>query len=293
MKTSWKQWEIKTILKDDFPDHLKSIPNCPLKLFYRGDWNNIIFKKSLAIVGSRRMSRYGREVIDLLMPDIVAKKTTVISGFMYGVDTQAHQTCVDLGGITVAVLGGGLNCLTPIENEKLYSTILEKGGLIISEYEPDFQPTLWSFPQRNRIVSGLSTLGVLVVEASIKSGSLITAKLALKQNRKVYALPGPINSSISAGTNWLIKSGGAKLVTEAGDIFEEKISQPNQQNLFKDYSDLSQLEKDIVSILEIEEVTVDELCQKLRRPVSEIGITISMMLMRDLITQENGKIYLS
>jgi len=239
------------------------------------------------------MSRYGREVIDLLMPEIVSRKTTVISGFMYGVDTQAHQTCVDLGGITVAVLGGGLNCLTPIENEKLYTTILEKNGLIISEYEPEFQPTLWSFPQRNRIVSGLSTVGVLVIEASIKSGSLITAKLALKQKRKVMAIPGPINSSISQGTNWLIKSGAAKLVTQASDIFEEKISQPNQQNLFKDYSNLTEVEKNIISILEIEEVTVDELCQKLAKPVSEMGVTISMMLMRDLITEENGKIYLS
>lgn len=289
----WKKWPIKTIEKKDFPKILQKISGCPKKLYYRGNWDEKIFEKSLAIVGSRNMSRYGKEIIGKFMVDLVAQNITIISGFMYGVDSEAHRNCLNLGGKTVAVLGSGLDELCPPENDKLYLEILEKGGLIISEYEPDFKATIWSFPQRNRIVSGLSNLGVLIVEAGLKSGSLITAKLALKQKRKIFAVPGMINSKTSQGTNWLIQSGGAKLVTCVADILENSSHCPNQQNLFKDYSDLSDLERQIVSILEIEAITIDELCQKIKLPVSEISTTISMMLMRDLIVQENDKIYLN
>ena len=289
----WKKWPIKIIEKKDFPKDFKKIPNCPEKLYYRGNWNEEIFKKTLAIVGSRNMSRYGRDIIEKFMPDLVAQKITIISGFMYGVDSTAHKNCLNLGGKTIAVLGNGLNELCPVENDKLYTEILEKDGLVISEYEPDFKATVWSFPQRNRIVSGLSTIGVLIIEAGLKSGSLITAKLALKQKRPIFAIPGQIGFKIAEGTNWLIQSGGAKMATCVGDILGNSNHCPDQQNLFKDYSDLSELEKQIVSILEIEAITIDELCQKIKSPVSEISTTISMMLMRDLIVQENDKIYLS
>jgi len=289
----WKSWPIKEIEKKDFPKNLKEISNAPEKLFYRGEWSEEIFSKTLAIVGSRRMTRYGREVIEKFMPEIVFQKTTIISGFMYGIDVTAHQTCLNFGGKTIAILGGGLNVLTPIENDNLYSQILDTGGVVISEYEPDFKPTLWSFPQRNRIVSALSTVGILVVEAGIKSGSLITAKIGLKQKKKVLAVPGPINSSVSEGTNWLIKNKAAKMIMTAEDIFGDFSHSPNQQNLFKDYSELSDLERQIVSILETEAITIDELCRKIKSPVTEISTTISMMLMRDLIVEESGRIYLS
>lgn len=289
----WKKWPIKIIEKKDFPTDFKKISSCPEKLYYRGNWNEEIFKKTLAVVGSRAITRYGKEIISKFMSDLVAQKITIISGFMYGVDSEAHKNCLDLGGKTIAVLGSGLDELYPPQNDKLYTEILEKDGLIISEYEPDFKATVWSFPQRNRIVSGLSTIGVLVVEAGLKSGSLITAKLALKQKKNMFAIPGQIGSRTAEGTNWLIQSGGAKMVTCVGDILGNSNHCPNQQNLFKDYSDLSELEKQIVDILENEAVTIDELCLKIKSPVSEISTTISMMLMRDLIVQENDKIYLS
>lgn len=289
----WKKWPIKIIEKKDFPKDFKKIPSCPEKLYYRGNWNEEIFKKTLAIVGSRNMSRYGRDVIEKFMPELVAQKITIISGFMYGVDSTAHKNCLNFGGKTIAVLGSGLNELCPAENDKLYTEILEKDGLIISEYEPNFKATVWSFPQRNRIVSGLSTIGVLIVEAGLKSGSLITAKLALKQQRPIFAIPGQIGFKTAEGTNWLIQSGGAKMATCVGDILGNSNHCPDQQNLFKDYSDLSELEKQIVSILENEAVTIDELCQKIKSPVSEVSTTISMMLMRDLIVQENDKFYLN
>jgi DNA processing protein len=289
----WKKWPIKTIEKKDFPEYLKEIGKCPEKLYYRGEWSDNLFKKVVAIVGSRQITRYGREIVDKIMPEIVSRKATVISGFMYGVDTEAHRKCLEYGGKTVAVLGGGLDEPCPSENDKLYTEILEKGGIIISEYEADFKATNWSFPQRNRIVSGLANVAVVVVEAGIKSGSLITAKLGLEQKRKVLAVPGPINSKTSEGTNWLIKTGSAKILTEPIDIFEDKIAMPSQENLFKDYSNLNDLERIIIDLLENEAMSGDEICQMARRNITEISTTLSMMLMKDLLTEEDGKFYIS
>ncbi len=289
----WKKWAIKIIEQKDFPKSLKEIKKCPEKLYFRGEWNDNLFKKIVAIVGSRQITRYGREVVDKIMPEIVSRKTTVISGFMYGVDTESHKKCLEYGGKTIAVLGGGLNQPCPSDNDKLYTEILEKGGLVISEYDPEFKATNWSFPQRNRIVSGLANLGVVVIEGGIKSGSLITAKLALEQKRKLLAVPGPINSKTSAGTNFLIKSGGAKMLTKATDIFEDKIEMPNQENLFKDYSDLTDLERIIIDLLESEPMTGDEICQIIKKNITEISTTLSMMLIKDLLTEEDGKFYIS
>ncbi|MDD4938329.1 MAG: DNA-protecting protein DprA, partial [Candidatus Shapirobacteria bacterium] len=233
------------------------------------------------------------EIVEKLMPEIVLKKTTVISGFMYGVDTESHQKCLEYGGKTIAVLGGGLDEPCPKDNDKLYTEILKNNGLVISEYEPNFKATNWSFPQRNRIVSGLANIGVVVIEAGIKSGSLITAKLALEQKRKVLAVPGPINSRTSAGTNWLIKSGAAKMITEGLDIFEDKIEAPRQENMFKDYSNLSDFERNVIDILENEALTIDEICQKLKKQVNEISTNLSFMIMKDLLIEEDGKFYIS
>lgn len=292
----WKKWPIEYIVKTDpdFPKKLAEIKNCPEGLYYRGKWNSDLFEKTIAIVGSRKMTKYGRDIMEKFMPGIIDRNITVISGFMYGIDTEAHTSCLSMGGKTIAVLGGGLNWLTPLENDKLYDEILESGGLVVSEYEPDFKPTLWSFPQRNRIVSALSTVGVLIVEAGLKSGSLITAKSALKQKKEVYAIPGQITSKSSEGTNWLIKNKAAKMVTELGDIFENEMGlKIDQGKLFKDYSDLSDIERKIIDILENEEMTIDELAQKLKLPMTEVSGSLSLMLLRDLIVEERGKLYLA
>ena len=289
----WKKWPVKILEQKDFPKNLRQVTPLLNKLFYRGEWNEKIFDKVVAVVGSRKISRYGKDVIDKMMPEIVSRNTTVISGFMYGVDSEAHSKCLELGGKTVAILGGGLDYLYPMENDKLYTKILENGGLVMSEYENDFKPTLWSFPQRNRIVSGLSTVGVLVIEAGIKSGSLITAKLGMNQKKIILAVPGPINSKTSEGTNWLIKTGAARMVTIPNDIFEDKIQMPEQESLFKDYSNLSDLERNIIDILESEAVTTDEICQKIKKPTAEISTTLSMMMIKDLVTEADGKFYIS
>lgn len=286
----WNSWKIEEILKKDFPEQLKNIKNAPEKLYYRGNWDNKIFIKSLAIVGSRRITRYGQTVVEKFMPEFVANKLTIISGFMYGVDTQAHTKCLEYGGTTVAVLGGGLNILAPPENEELYSNILNNNGVVISEYEAEFKPTLWSFPQRNRIVSGLATKGVLVVEAGMKSGSLVTARIAHEQGKTIFAVPGPIDSSSSQGTNWLIKERQGEMMTEVSQITQKK-SIMIQEDLFDD--NLPKEQKDILEYLKQEPLTIDELARISRKNVAEIGLTISMMSLSDLVEEENGKIYFS
>lgn len=279
-----KNWPIETIDKIDFPEQLKRIVNCPKKLNYRGNWDNKIFEKSLAIVGSRRMSQYGKWIVEKFVPELVAHKFAIISGFMYGVDTCAHRETLACGGITIAVLGGGLNVFTPSENEKMYWEILEKGGLIISEYENDFQPTLWSFPLRNRIVSGLATNGVLVIEAGIKSGSLITARLAIEQGRKLYAVPGPINSSISSGVNQLIKDNKGIIVTCPEDITQAKTKFTQLE-----IEIIDPLEKEIFKYLGIESLSTDELAKKLDKKIAFVSTKLMMMNMEGKVGENLGK----
>ncbi|MBU1118049.1 DNA-processing protein DprA [Patescibacteria group bacterium] len=227
----WREYEIQCIEKGNFPKQLKAIKRCPTRLFYRGKWDNKIFEKSLAVVGSRKMSHYGQEVVAKFVPELASRGITIISGFMYGIDSEAHWSCLNNGGITVAVLGGGLNVVTPKENDRLYSEILDKGGLVISEFEVDFEATRWSFPQRNRIVSGLSSLGILVVEAEEKSGTMITARIGREQGKNIFAIPGQINSNTSEGTNHLIKEGLGRIVTETTDIYAEKDRKITQRML--------------------------------------------------------------
>lgn len=266
----WKKWPIK---KEG-------------ELYYRGEWKEELFEKTIVVVGSRRMTRYGRETVAKFMPDIVAKGLTVISGFMYGIDTEAHRQCIEMGGKTIAVLGSGLNYLTTVDNDSLYTDILNSGGLVMSEFEPEFKATVWSFPMRNKIVARMATEGVLVVEAGMKSGSLITARLGREMGKPVFAIPGPINSSSSEGTNWLIKNNQAKMVTEVGDIIDGAIT---QGKLFE--IELDGDENAIYKLLECEPLTVDEIAKKLSKSVSEISMIITRMSMKNLVNEEMGKIY--
>jgi DNA processing protein len=258
------------------------------KYCFRGNWDEKIFKKSIAIVGSRRMTRYGKDAVDRFVSEIVANGITTISGFMYGVDTEVHQKTVDYGGLTIAVLGCGLDVVYPPENEKLYIQILETDGLIISEYEPSAKPHLWKFPQRNKIVAGLSTLGVLVIEAGEKSGSLITAGLAEKMGKNVFAVPGPINSSTSTGTNELIKNGRAKLVTTATDIIGGKSLIDNKKSDIK----LVGIEGEIFRLLENEPLDADEIAIQINKNVVEVGTTLSVMGIKGFVIESGGKFYL-
>jgi len=291
MKDLFSNWPINTIEIDDenYPSSLKKIKNPPKKLYYRGSFNKNIFEKCIAVVGSRKNTKYGQSVVETLVPKLVNEKITIVSGFMFGIDSLAHQSCIEYGGKTIAVLGNGLNIIYPSSNDKLYKQILDSGGLIISEYEPDFKPVLWSFPQRNRIVAGLANLGILVVEAGEKSGSLITARIGMEERRKIYCVPGPINSNVSIGTNQLIKEGLAKMVTTGQDIIKGQKDKHSQMNLF---AQLDTEEKNIVSVLGREAMTADELGKSLEVEISSLLTRLSMMEMQGIVEEQSGKYYL-
>ncbi len=211
--------DFRVIAYDDeeYPPLLKQISDAPLLLYVRGDVG-VLSRFAVAMVGSRRPSAYGSSVAHRLAHDLAERQLVVTSGLARGVDSAAHRGALEAKGKTVAVLGSGIDVIYPKENKKLADEIA-KSGAVISEFPLGTGPTPQNFPIRNRIISGLS-LGVVVVEAAEYSGSLITARLALEQNREVYAVPGNITSAQSFGPNHLIKQ-GAKLVDQWMDVLEE------------------------------------------------------------------------
>lgn len=203
----------------EFPQELLSIKDPPKELYIIGN-KKLLNKKSIAIVGTRNCTKYGAECAKKIAKDISKKDICIISGMALGIDTFAHSEAIKQNGNTIAVLGCGFDYIYPEENIELFNKIIENNGLVISEYPPKTKAILSKFPYRNRIISGLS-MGVLVVEATLgRSGSLVTARYAKEQNKKIFSIPGNINLKTSKGTNWLIKE-GAKLVTCAEDILTE------------------------------------------------------------------------
>lgn len=211
-----------SIESQDYPEQLKEIYGPPLKLYVLGN-KQVLKEKSIAIVGARKATEYGKNVAMKISRQLSEKGINIISGLAVGIDSFAHlgtlqENCL---GKTIAVLGSGLDTIYPKENIELARQIIKAGGCLVSEYQVGTSASKLNFPQRNRIISGLSK-GVLVVEAGEKSGSLITAEFALEQGREVFAIPGNINKENSKGTNNLIKQ-GAKLITSCEEILEEII----------------------------------------------------------------------
>lgn len=213
-----------TINDKNYPARLKNIPNLPVVLYFKsnldlGQINKLTENKIIGVVGTRKITDYGKEVTAKLVTDLVGAGFTIVSGLALGVDGVAHGAALNAGGKTFAVLGAGVEVVYPLAHTSLYNSILEHGGAIISEVAPEKLVARGVFPARNRIISGLSE-AVLVTEGAIDSGSLITARAALDQGREVFAVPGPINSPMAEGTNYLLKQ-GAKLVTGVEDILGE------------------------------------------------------------------------
>lgn len=253
---------------------LADLSTPPKKLYYLGKWDPKIFEKCTAVVGSRRMTDYGQRVVEKIIPQLVQQNKTVVSGFMYGVDQYAHQVCLESGGKTIAVLGWGIDQELTGQDQKLAQKIIDSGGLLISEWEEQ-KATHWTFPLRNRIVAALSD-EVIVVEAAEKSGSLITARIAAKLERKILAVPGPITSRTSVGTNKLIAEGKAKMW----------LGQAHQPALVNS-------DDPILSCLDMEALTADELVRKLGLPVAEVGAKLSMLELSGQILEKGGKYYIA
>ncbi|MEK9180933.1 MAG: DNA-processing protein DprA, partial [Patescibacteria group bacterium] len=218
-----EKFGVRLITRDseNYPRLLKEIYNPPAALYVRGKLLANLDEYAIAVVGTRKISNYGRQVTPLIVADLAKAGITIVSGLAYGVDELAHRTTLTARGRTIAVLGSGIDdaSIYPASNRALALQIIESGGAVISELPLGSLPLKMHFPFRNRIIAG-STLGTLVVEADLESGSLITARLALEQNRQVFAVPGSIFNHVAAGPNNLIKI-GAKAITCAADILDE------------------------------------------------------------------------
>jgi len=206
-----------TLVDDEYPQELKETHLPPPVLYVQGSLQEI--NKSIAFVGARKANQYGKRVVNQLVPELVQQGWAIVSGGAYGVDTFAHQAALDAGGKTVSVLGSGLLQPYPNSNKKLFKTIVESGGALVSTFPLLMEPISGNFPARNRIISGLSR-GSVVVQAAQKSGALITARYALEQGKSVFAVPGPIDDTLSVGCHGLLQR-GAKLVSSTEDILEE------------------------------------------------------------------------
>ena len=273
-----------------YPELLKGIPSPPEKIYYKGGWDASIFENCLAVVGSRRMTAYGKQITTKLVSEISNAGVTIVSGFMYGIDATAHKAAVDVGGKTIAVMPCGIDMIHPQYQESLYNEILENNGLVISEFEGSFPPAIWTYPKRNRIVAGLSK-ATMVVEAGKKSGSLITANFAKSYKRKLFVVPGPLTSINSEGVLQLIRE-GAGIVTSTKDILEtynreELIISDNSSKS----SGLSKLERTILENLQREPMSIDELSRFAKITAAKISTTISLMQLKGLVVEEGGKCY--
>lgn len=212
---------IVEIPPEDFPDALREIPQPPETLYLRGTLPDPTEFYYLAVVGSRKFTAYGREAVERIIAGLAGYPICIVSGLAMGIDAIAHRAALDAGLPTVAIPGSGLDSsvIYPRSNLNLAREIVENGGALLSEYAPDLRAAPWTFPQRNRIMAGISQ-STLVIEAEEKSGTLITARLALDYNRNVFAVPGSIFSAPSKGTNKLIRQ-GATPITSAQDLLEE------------------------------------------------------------------------
>jgi DNA processing protein len=272
--------------KEKWSKGLKLIRPKVERVLYKGDIDLLLNDSpKLAIVGSRRMSDYGKKVIDKWMPLLVQKGITIVSGFMYGVDQAAHQACLENGGKTIAVLGWGIDMKVSSEDEKLYQKILEVDSLIVSEYEGEMLGNRATFPQRNRIVAGIAD-AVLVIEAAERSGSLITARLAKQFGKPLMTIPGLVTSKVAEGTNNLIKNGKAMMVTSAEDILREMELANGQMEIgFRETGPSNP----IFEALESGEKSADELARILKMSVSKLMEEILTMELDGLIEEKSGK----
>lgn len=276
--------DIISITDENYPVWLKEIHNPPFLLYVKGELRQED-GNAIAIVGSRKCSSYGRGATNEIASGLAKAGFAIISGLAYGIDSEAHRAALNAGGRTIAVLGNGLDQVYPAENENLAKEIT-KNGALISEYPIGMPGLVQNFPARNRIISGLSK-GVVVAEAGEKSGTIHTANFALEQNRQVYAVPGPIYSTLSAGPNRLLKM-GAKAVTCAQDILEdfgieEKISAPAVAE--------NDDEKLIFEILKPCPKHVDEIAREAKEPVYEISQILSLMEIKGKLKHLGGMVY--
>jgi DNA processing protein len=279
---------ILTVDGKDYPESVKNISDPPICLYLKGSiGSKNMSSPFFAIVGTRNPTTYGIQVAHKFAYELAASGFVIVSGMAYGIDTIVHQSCLEAGGKTIAVLGCGVDIIYPPSNKLLYEKIIRSGGAIISEFPPGQFVLKGFFVARNRIISALSS-GVMIIEGTINSGSLITARYAAEQGKEVFAPPNPITSNMSAAPNLLLKE-GAKLVTTVEDILEEfnmKITPRKKEDIKKNLSKIGKL---IFDILQKNSQTIDDLAIGLNKTVPEVLNAISVMEIEGVIekNQEN------
>jgi DNA processing protein len=298
------------LILDDgiYPALLREIYDPPIVLYVKGAWLECLEQPCVAIVGSRKSSTYGQNAALMLARDLAQRGLTIVSGFARGIDAAAHKGALEAGGRTVAVLGTGLDRYYPRDHTRLADDILKSGGAIVTQFPLGTPPVSENFPYRNRIISGLS-LGTVVVEAAENSGSLITARLAIEQNREVFAVPGNITSRNSFGTNYLIKGAGAKLVQQWQDVAAElppqiaaRILPPPFGEKRRDKSlpeklafvpeGLSRNETSLLRLLTPDSPAhIDALVDQSRLPIPDVTAALLALEIRELIRALPGKCF--
>ncbi len=271
------------------PYLLQHIPDTPTQLYIRGTFPNEDGYKFLTVIGSRKFTTYGKQVCEKIIKDLAGYPIVIVSGLALGIDSLAHRTALEHNMLTIAVPGSGLDdsVLYPRTNLGLAKKIIESGGALISEFEPHFKATNWSFPKRNRIMAGMSH-AVLVIEAENTSGTRITARLATDYNREVFAIPGSIFSPSSEGCNELIRE-GATPVTSAEDIinfFNFEKQQPIQSQIVI----LDPNEEKVINLLN-QPLSRNTIAEKLNMNIINLNILLSSMEIKGVIREELGKIY--
>ncbi|MBI2446989.1 MAG: DNA-protecting protein DprA [Candidatus Omnitrophica bacterium] len=294
-----KKVKIITVYDKDYPQNLKSVFDPPILIYVQGDLDKRDIL-SIAIVGSRRPSFYGRATAERLGKELSSLGITIVSGMARGIDTAGHKGATRNGGRTIAVLGSGLGVIYPPENKELFEEIASKGA-VVSEFPMGTIPDRKNFPKRNRIISGLS-LGVIVVEAARHSGSLITADLALEQGREVFAVPGNAGAINSQGTNHLIKE-GAKLVENSADVLEELgpilrqyipgsgSKDGNQNTDPMMFPKMDKTQSQIFSVLSQEPAHIDEITDRCKLTAQAVSSSLVVLELKGLIRQLPGKMF--
>jgi DNA processing protein len=291
----WEQTQalgIQVITWEDenYPRRLKEIDQSPPVLYVRGeltaddDW-------AVAMVGTRRVTVYGRQVADEIATALARSGVTVISGLARGVDAIAHQAALNAGGRTLAVLGNGLDRVYPYEHRRLAEKILQSGALI-SDYPPGTPPEASNFPPRNRLISGLS-MAVVVVEAGEKSGALITASFAADQGRDVFAVPGNINAPQSIGTNRLIQQ-GARPFLDVRDLLETlDLTMVTEQRVARRILPADALEAKLINVLADNPLHVDDISHQTDLPIATVTSTLALMELKGMVRQVGGMQYVA
>jgi DNA processing protein len=286
MPVDSKKFKVIALTGEEYPALLKEISDPPNLLYYNGTLPSAS-EKLIAVVGSRKPSAYGREAAMFLTRELCRAGFSIVSGMALGIDGIAQETALAEGVKTYAVMGSGIDVIYPAEHKSLYQRITGQGA-VMTEYVPGTKPRQYTFPERNRIIAGM-TLGTLIIEAREKSGSIITGRLALEYNREVFAVPGPIFASSFRGSHFLLKN-GAKLVENINDILEEYgfKAEGVQERLFANASDE---ERRILELMKEESKHIDAIVAELKIPAAEIHSALTMLEIKDLVQHLGGNIY--